>query len=172
MFNKSKVKETWTRPKLFWQGSVYTDFSGHLKRIQIYGYYFHKSGFHIYLKGKQTDLRTSKTKTGLYWSRENISLIDQDKNFVIQSMIEKQKQQIKEKMESIQKDIDDIPNRLKRLQESKSRWQSLLTENKINEQTFSIKFERSPVNTDVYELKQRPIYIPNEIQNQSEFMTL
>jgi peptidoglycan hydrolase CwlO-like protein len=87
-------------------------------------------------------------------------------------MIEKQKQQIKEKMESIQKDIDDIPNRIKRLQENKSRWQSLLTENKISEQTFSIKFERNPVNTDVYELKQRPIYIPTEIQNQSDFMTL
>jgi hypothetical protein len=45
---------------------------------------------------KQTDLRTSKSKTKLYWSRENVSLIDQDKNFVIQSMIEKQKQQIKD----------------------------------------------------------------------------
>ena len=46
------------------------------------------------------------------------------------------------------------------------------TENKITEQTFSIRFERNPVDTDVYELKQKPIYVPNEIKSHSDFMTI
>jgi len=151
MFSKEKKYETWSKPKLFWHTG-----HGSIERVKLYGYQFTRKGnFYVYVKQNHMSLSGGKyihdQKT---WVQCEPREYDQDKSFIINVMIEKKKEQIKDVINKTQKEIDDMPQRLIRLKDKIADLEQmvkLVSEDKFNWKTFTKASEQSPEPLKVYE---------------------
>ena len=151
MFSKEKKYETWTKPKLFWHTSYNS-----ICRVKLYGYQFtNKGNFYVYEKQNHMTFSSSKyTHDKKTWVHCEPREYDQDKSFIINVMIEKKKQEIKDDIIKTQKLIDDMPQRLIRLKDKMTDLEQIVkmvSEEKYTWKTFTKASEQTPEPLKIYE---------------------
>jgi hypothetical protein len=151
MFSKEKKYEVWTKPKLFWHTN-----HGSIDRVKLYGYQFsNKGNFYVYVKQNHMSLRGGKyiqnKKTWVHCLPEEY---DQDKSFIINVMIEKKKQEIRDVINKTQKQIDDMPQTLIRLKDKITDLEQMVkmvSEEKYLWKTYTKASEQTPEPLKVYD---------------------
>jgi|LauGreSuBDMM15SN_2_FD.fasta_scaffold321397_1 hypothetical protein len=151
MFSKEKKYETWAKPKLFWHGD-----HGYITRIKLYGYQFSSKGnFYVYIKQDHLSLSGAKyIKDKKTWVCCEPKDYDQDKSFIINVMIEKKKEQIKDQMIKIQKSIDDAPQYLIRLKDRLTDLEKIIkmvSEEKYGWKSYVKSSEQTPEPLKIYD---------------------
>lgn len=151
MFSKQKSYEVWSKPKLFWHCN-----HASIERVKLYGYQFSSKGnFYVYVKQNHMSLSGGKyihnKKTWVHCEPKDY---DQDKSFIINVMIEKKKQEIKDVINKTQKQIVDMPQTLIRLKNRITDLEEMVkmvSEEKFTWKTFTSHSEQNPEPLKVYE---------------------
>ena len=151
MFSKEKKYEVWNKPKLFWFAG-YTN----IERVKLYGYqYSSKGNFYVYQKQDHMDLSSAKyIQNKKTWIHSEPKEYDQDKSFIINVMIEKKKEQIKQLINRTQKQIDDMPQTLIILKDKISNLEEmakLVSENKFHWKLGTKASEQTPESLKIYD---------------------
>ena len=183
MFNKSKGQETWKSPKTIFKGTFSVDYANRsyaeIKKVKIYGYRFDNSHryqrktFYLYRKGDHKSMSSGKVVRGAKtWQIADASLCDKDKNFVIEVLINKYKNHIKEMIKKHQEYIDNEAERIAKekiyTQNRKkviSELNKVLDNNSVSVDNFHwvAKYNYQDNKVDV---KNRPLHISEETQEE------
>jgi len=181
MFNKSKGQETWKSPKTIYRGTFSVDYANRsyaeIKKVKIYGYRFEnahryaRKNFYLYRKGDHKSMSSGKVVRGAKtWQIADASLCDKDKNFVIEVLISKYKNHIKEMIKKHQEYIDNEAERITKQKiytqhrkEVISELTKVLDNNLVSIQDYhwSARWADNKV-----EVSKRPLHISEETQEE------
>ena len=175
MFDKSKGQETWKSPKTIYKGTFSVDYANRsyaqIKKIKIYGYRFERKNFYLYIKGDHKSMSSGKlVKNVKTWNWADASLCDKDKNFVIEVLISKYKNHIKEMIKKHQEYIDNESERIaqqkiytQHRKEVISELNKVLDNNLVSVQDYhwSARWADNKV-----EVSKRPLHISEETEEE------